>query len=119
MTPKTLRKNLDALRNRLTNSQAVIQREGLKSESGRFTARAPINMAEQASDEQALNMMVSRLNSSSETVALIDDAIRHLDAGKFNVCDECGKEIGDRRLTVQPWAILCVACQRKVEEDTH
>lgn len=119
MTPDLLRKNLTALRERLTDSQAAIQRDGLKSKSGRFTARAPTSMAEHASDEQALDMMVSRLNSSSQTVAMIDDAIRHLDAGKFNVCEECGEEIGERRLTVQPWAVMCVKCQRKLEEEGH
>lgn len=117
MTPKKLRNNLEALRQRLANSQATIQRESLSSESGRFTARAPMNMAEQASDEQELDMMVSRLNASSETIAMIDDALRRLDEGKYNVCGECGKEIGDRRLEIQPWAEFCVKCQKKLEED--
>ncbi len=116
MTAEQLRKNLLALRERLTTSQAS-QRDSLTSESGRFTARAPINMAEQASDEQELDMMVSRLNASSETLAEIDDAIGRIDAGQFNVCEECKSEIGERRLAVQPWARLCVKCKRKLEED--
>lgn len=114
MTPKKLRANLIALRDRMTDSQTA-QRESLSSESGRF--RAPQNMAEQASDEQELDMMAARLTNSSETVAKIDDAIRNLDAGKYNVCEECGKEIGERRLTIQPWSTMCVACQKKLEEE--
>ena len=117
MTPEKLRKNLLALRDRLTSSQAT-QRDSLTSDSGRFTARAPINMAEQASDEQELDMMVSRLNASSETLAEIDDAIGRIDAGQFNVCEECRGEIGERRLAVQPWARLCVKCKRKLEEES-
>ena len=117
MNPDKLRNNLLAIRNRLTDSQATIQRDNLGSESGRFTARAPINMAEQASEEQELDMLVSRINASSETIAQIDSALDRLDAGKFNTCDECGQEIGERRLTVQPWASLCVKCQRKLEEE--
>ena len=117
MTPEKLRKNLLALRDRLTDSQAT-QRNSLTSDSGRFTARAPINMAEQASDEQELDMMVSRLNASSETLAEIDDAIGRIDAGQFNVCEECRGEIGERRLAVQPWARLCVKCKRKLEEES-
>ncbi|MCD7898110.1 MAG: TraR/DksA C4-type zinc finger protein [Planctomycetaceae bacterium] len=117
MTPEQLRKNLLAIRDRLNSSQESIQRDSLQSESGRFTARAPINMAEQASEEQELDMLVSRLNASSETLAEIDEALDRIDAGKFNVCDECQGEIGERRLTVQPWAKRCVKCQRKLEED--
>ncbi len=75
-------------------------------------------MAEQASDEQELDMMVSRLNASSETLAEIDDAIGRIDAGQFNVCEECRGEIGERRLAVQPWARLCVKCKRKLEEES-
>lgn len=116
MTPNELRNTLVTLRERLNNSQATIKRDSLSSDSGRFVARAPINMAEQASDEQELDMNVSQLNASSETLAMIDDALGHLDGGKFNVCEDCGKEIGVRRLSVQPWAILCVQCQRKLEE---
>ncbi len=116
MTPEKLRKNLIALRDRLTDSQAS-QRDTLTSESGRFAARAPINMAEHASEEQELDMMVSRLNASSQTLSAIDEAIGRIDAGEFNVCEECKGEIGERRLSVQPWASLCVACQRKAEEE--
>ncbi len=116
MTPKQLRQNLLTIRERLASSQKSTQRESLKSESQRLTARAPINMAEQASEEQELDMIVSRLNASSETLAQIDDALGRLEEGKFNVCEECDKEIGERRLRIQPWAALCVECQKKQEE---
>lgn len=116
MKADKLRRNLMALRERLTGRRTS-QRQTLASDSGRFTARAPSHMAEQASEEQELDMIVSRLNSVSETIALIDDALDRLDAGQFNVCEECEGEIGERRLTVQPWARLCVKCQRKLEEE--
>lgn len=115
MNPEKLRKNLVALRERLTSDQAT-SRDNLKHESGRLTARAPINMAEQASEQQELDMMVSRINASSEALADIDEAIDRIDAGQFNVCEECKAEIGERRLVIQPWAKLCVKCQRKTEE---
>lgn len=117
MTPEKLKNNLLALRERLSDQQQSIRRGALESDSGRFTARAPINLAEQASEEQELDMMVSRLTASSETLAEINDALDRLDAGQYNVCEECKGEIGDRRLEVQPWARLCVKCKRKLEEE--
>ena len=117
MTPEKLKQNLLALRDRLGSQQASIQRDALQSDSGRFTARAPSHMAEQASDEQELDMMVSRLTASSETLVEINEALERIDSGHFNECEECHKEIGLRRLTVQPWAKLCVSCKRKLEEE--
>ncbi len=116
MTPEKLRKNLLALRERLTSQQQSIQRDALLSDSVRLTARAPINMAEQASDEQELDLIVSRLTASSETLAEINEALDRLAQGQYNVCEECQQEIGERRLEVQPWAKLCVKCKRKFEE---
>lgn len=117
MTPEKLRSNLLAIRERLSNQQASIHREALQSDSGRYAARAPINMAEQASDEQELDMLVSRLTASTETLVEINEALDRLDAGQYNVCEECKQEIGERRLEVQPWAKLCVKCKRKLEEE--
>ena len=117
LTPEKLRRNLLALREYLIGQQQSIQRSALKSESGRFSARAPINMAESASDEQELDLMASRLTASSETLAEIDDALGRLDTGQFNVCEECHMEIGLRRLEIRPWSRLCIKCQRQLEEE--
>ncbi len=117
MTPEKLRANLLALRERLSNQQQSIHRDSLASESARLTARAPNHMADQASDEQELDMIVSRLTASNETLREINEAILRLESGQYNVCEECGGEIGDRRLEVQPWANMCVSCKRKLEEE--
>lgn len=115
MTPNQLKKTLFALRDRLTLQQSAGQGR-LASDSGRFLARAPINQAEQASEEQDLNTMASSLTVSTEMLTDINEALDRLDAGQFNVCDECKKEIGLRRLKAQPWAHLCIDCKRKLEE---
>ena len=110
-----LKNTLFALRERLTNQQQSIRSSALGDGGFRDLGRAPINLAEQASDEQELDLMVGRITASTETLTAIEDAIRRLDAGQFNVCEECGKEIGVRRLGIRPWARLCVDCKRKNE----
>ncbi len=63
---------------------------------------------------------VERMNSAYqartlyETVTEIDHALQRLDAGTYGRCASCGKEIPADRLTVVPWAALCVPCS-----DTH
>lgn len=117
MNPDELRQSLLAIQTRLVERQRFAQRDALKNESGRLTARAPTHMAEQASDEQELDMIVSRLTDSSRTLVDVQEALDRLDAGRFNVCEECGGEIGFRRLEIQPWAGRCVGCQRRIEEE--
>lgn len=117
MNAVDLKQTLLALRDRLTDQQESIM-AGVMSDAGtRDVGRAPINFAEQASDEQELDLMAARLTSSSETLADIDEAIGRIDAGHFNECEECHKEIGERRLKIQPWARLCVDCKRKAEAE--
>ena len=46
----------------------------------------------------------------------IDDALRRLAMGTYGTCQECGEEISEKRLKVQPFAMYCISCQQKKEE---
>ena len=46
----------------------------------------------------------------------IEGAIRRIDAGAFDVCEECGGPIGRERLRALPHATLCVRCQQRLEQ---
>jgi len=45
----------------------------------------------------------------------VEDALGRLDAGTYGDCASCGAPIPAARLTVQPAARLCVACQTATE----
>jgi DnaK suppressor protein len=45
----------------------------------------------------------------------IDEALRRIEEGTYGICSECEEEIPVRRLNVVPFALLCVACQEKLE----
>ena len=45
----------------------------------------------------------------------IDGAIRRIDAGAFDVCEECDGPIGRQRLRALPQATLCIRCQQRLE----
>lgn len=40
----------------------------------------------------------------------IEAALRRVDQGTYGICENCGKEIGERRLQALPWALFCLAC---------
>ena len=40
----------------------------------------------------------------------IDAALRRIEDGEYGYCSECGEEIAEKRLAVDPMASLCIAC---------
>jgi DnaK suppressor protein len=42
----------------------------------------------------------------------IDRALQKIDDGTYGICERCGREIGEERLQVRPWALLCIDDQR-------
>ena len=49
----------------------------------------------------------------------IDAALHRMSDGTWGECDECGDEIGRKRLSAMPLAKLCVDCQEEAETDAR
>jgi DnaK suppressor protein len=49
----------------------------------------------------------------------IEHAIDRLDEGGYGECEECGMEIGEKRLQAMPFARYCLACQQETEKLTQ
>jgi len=47
----------------------------------------------------------------------IEGAIRRIDSGTFDICEECDGPIGQERLRALPYATLCVRCQQRLEAE--
>lgn len=45
----------------------------------------------------------------------IQDALSKINRGVFGICEECGCDIGEKRLLVSPASRLCVSCQERQE----
>lgn len=45
-----------------------------------------------------------------QRIAAIRAALTRLEAGEFGWCEQCGEDIGERRLAVDPTARRCVDC---------
>lgn len=50
-----------------------------------------------------------------EKLSRMDEAERKLADGTYGICEDCGDEIDEERLRVQPYAVCCVPCQEKRE----
>lgn len=45
----------------------------------------------------------------------MDEAMNRLERGTYGLCEECGTEIDEKRLSVSPLALYCIDCQKRRE----
>jgi DnaK suppressor protein len=62
---------------------------------------------------QSVEFMIHERERSA--MRKIQDALSKIERGEFGICEECGGEIGERRLLVSPSSRLCVSCQERQE----
>lgn len=47
----------------------------------------------------------------------VKDSLSRLRSGKFGICESCGDEISEKRLTALPTAHFCLECQQSYEHE--
>jgi DnaK suppressor protein len=72
--------------------------------------------------DQALSSIMESLRASLQD-AEIDEykriirALEMIKNGTYGVCSDCGQMISEKRLTLFPYAVRCLACQELAEEN--
>lgn len=69
------------------------------------------HMADIGSDNNRQELELQLLSEEGDILKLIDEAIGRLEDGTYGECLDCGKDIGDARLMVKPYAMYCVKCK--------
>lgn len=69
-----------------------------------------------ASDSAAEELSSQLVDMESRELASIDEALIRLKNNTYGVCEGCQKSIPLTRLRALPYASLCIACQRAVED---
>ncbi|ADZ70845.1 TraR/DksA family transcriptional regulator [Polymorphum gilvum] len=105
--------DLDLARTRLAARKAELEALSALSAAN----RAPVELDQQAvgrlSRMDALQMQAMAQAAERQRRAeraRLDSALRRLTDGDYGYCLECGEEIPDRRLAIDPAAALCVRC---------
>jgi len=76
-----------------------------------------IHMAENASENEAINMALGLRKILLERLTGINNALERLEDGNYGICARCGCAIDMERLLATPQAVLCVQCRRQVEAE--
>jgi len=74
------------------------------------------DMGDQASAESDRSFMLRLKERERKLLTKIEAAIERIDENTYNVCEECGEEIGIKRLQARPVTTLCIQCKTAQEE---
>jgi len=113
------RKQTEALRKRLLARRSRLLR-GLRSqlEALRQADQRRVSDTADVANDAVLDFQSLQVAEVEvQELRKIDGAIRRIDAGTFDVCEECDGPIGRQRLRALPHATLCVACQQRLERE--
>jgi DnaK suppressor protein len=70
---------------------------------------------DRASQEEAFNLKLRERDRERKLLKKIDEALARIQSGDYGYCDECGAEIGVRRLEARPTATQCIECKTIAE----
>ena len=74
------------------------------------------HMADVSNDNSRHEMELRMLSEDGDVLKLIEEALKRLVDGEYGRCQECGEPISEGRLKIRPYAIFCVKCKTKHEE---
>lgn len=66
---------------------------------------------DRATQESEFAMELRTRDRERKLIKKIEEALNHLDSGDYGYCEQCGVEIGIRRLEARPTATLCIDCK--------
>jgi DnaK suppressor protein len=73
------------------------------------------DLASDARDQEINVILTDRVR---DKLAAIDDALSRIDDATYGMCEECGLDIAEGRLTALPFTRLCVSCQSDRERES-
>ncbi len=113
------KKEKEEFRKKLADKkEAIIQKlSGFINESKEMQSNVAQDLVDKAETSYTKEFLLSLSDAERSQLLMIDDALRRLARDDFGTCQQCGQEIGRKRLAAIPWASLCIDCQEKNEEE--
>jgi DnaK suppressor protein len=110
-------KLLDSLIDQIKKQRREWVREGTKGgDAARKTTEArKRELQEKALGEEATRGGENLDDKKNDTMRELEAVLERIEAGRFGICEKCGRSIEDERLSANPTLTLCSACAAKEE----
>ena len=66
---------------------------------------------DRATQEEEITLELRTRDRERKLIKKIEEALSALHSGEYGYCENCGEEIGIRRLEARPTATLCIDCK--------
>jgi len=76
---------------------------------------------DRASQEEGFSLELRTRDRERKLIKKIEEALENISNSEYGFCEQCGVEIGIRRLEARPTAILCIDCKTldEIRERQH
>lgn len=117
---ENFRQHLLALRKRLNGDITHLADEALRKNQpdGGNLSSMPLHMADVGTDNYEQEFTLSLMQNQEQALGEIGAALERIQDGTFGRCEECEEDIPSARLEALPYARYCVACARKMEQNS-
>ena len=75
------------------------------------------DMGDQATAETDRNFILRLRDRERLLLKKIEETIERIDRADYGICEECGNEIGIKRLEARPVTTYCIDCKTRQEEE--
>ncbi|MBI4848444.1 MAG: RNA polymerase-binding protein DksA [Nitrospirae bacterium] len=75
------------------------------------------DMGDQATAETDRNFILRLRDRERLLLKKIEETIERIESRAYGMCEECGNEIGIKRLEARPVTTLCIDCKTRQEEE--
>jgi DnaK suppressor protein len=113
MSSRSVRRELESTRRRLSGKIASTMESTRRQQNGREVFKDPFGNAALTLDDEIAATVVER---RARILRQLDSALEDLQKGRYGVCHDCGSKIAEARLRVMPSATRCVRCQTTAEQ---
>ena len=76
----------------------------------------PTHIADYGTDEFEKGLEINLSDSEQKILNMIRESFAKLENGTYGICETCGKRISKSRLSILPYAKLCISCQQEKEK---
>lgn len=113
-------KDIDFFREHLKQMLDDIEQKGKETlEDMTGDAENFADPADRASHESDRSFTLRLRDRERKLIRKIQEAMARIEDGTFGICDECGEDIGVKRLKARPVTTQCIKCKSRQEEDEH
>jgi len=110
-------KVIQAIKQDLLSQRGALLKEAEETLSTLPTDLNFPDMGDQATAETDRNFILRLRDRERMLLKKIEETIERIDSSDYGICEECGNEIGMKRLEARPVTTYCIECKTRQEEE--